>query len=244
MNGTDLIVPGDQSPYELLKLDSDEMQELVASALSPGETLTPRDLTRVKVPGAGATSWEVSTLRGDESFKELRGVILRIDTRRAYWPKAFGGENDPPDCTSDDGVNGVGDPGVACAECPFNEFGSHRDGISKACKEMRQVFIVPRDGILPMVLTVPPTSLANIKSYRMKLLGARMKPTDLETVLTLEKAESKAGFKYARIIPLAGELLDPAAADRFRAFSGLLAPTMDRTAVHRDDVDSADDDDE
>jgi hypothetical protein len=235
--GREIVPAGADSSYELLQMNPDEVTALVRENLAPGETLSPRDLTRVKVPAGGATSWEVETFRGSESVKALQGVLLRIDTRRAYWPDEYSGGNDEPQCYSDDGIVGQGDPGVNCAECPFNEFESARNGLGKACKETRQLFLLPEDGILPYVITVPPASLANFKAWRMKLLGARMKPTDVECVLTLEKAENAGGIKYSRIVPVAGRTLDKAASEQLRAFAGMVAPAMDRAAkVDRSDV--------
>jgi hypothetical protein len=43
-----------------------------------GETLSPFDLPRIKVPSSGATVWEVPSFEGTEAVKEIDCVILDI----------------------------------------------------------------------------------------------------------------------------------------------------------------------
>lgn len=246
---TDLvpITAAEDSPYELMRLGNDEVRELVGEALSPGESLGIGDLTRIKVPAGGATAWQVPSITGGEdSMKELTGVILRADTRRAYWVKEYDGANDPPDCASSDGIHGIvadeasGLPGGVCAECPFNEFGSGRNEVGKACKETRVIFLLPPDSILPYVLNVPPASLANFKAYRVGLLRGRRKITQVQTTLRLEKTKSTTGIDYARITPVLSGVLDEAAAEAIKTYAEILAPNLDRAAddIRREDVDS------
>lgn len=237
---TDLVPAGDNSPYQLLRMERSEVSELLAEALSPGEGLTPRDLVTVKVPAGGLTKWAKQTIRGEEVVDELRGVIIRADTRRAYWRSKYSGGNEEPQCFSDDGLHGIGDPGMACIDCPFNQFLDEPDeagSISKPCKEMRQVFLLPPDGILPLVVTLPPGSLANFKAYRVGLMGAGLRPAALETVIRLEKAESKGGVKYARATFIAGVDLDVEAQKLVAAYANDLQPAIER--VRRTPIDRA-----
>lgn len=226
----ELVTAGADSAYVVLQSSKAEIENLIRENLA-GENLSPGDLDRVKVPGAGGTSWEVP---GEDPTRTLTGVILRRDTRRAYWSTSFeerGADDEGrPDCYSDDGMQGHGDPGVECAVCPYNEFESAENGIGKACKETRQLFLLPADSLIPIVVTVPPGSLANAKAYFLRLLRKRIGVQDVETVLTLSKNKSKQGIEFAKVEFAQGRALDPTAAQRLKEFSALLAPNMDRAA--------------
>lgn len=210
---------------------------MVRENLGP-EGLTPSDLERVKVPAGGGRSWEVPTLDGIESSTVLKGVIVDRATRRAYWPDAYDGSNDPPECFSNDGISGEGSPGGACSACPLNAFGSAENGIGKACKETRQMFLLPPDSLIPLVVTIPPASLANAKAYFLRLLRAQVSPLSVVTELTLEQDKNKGGITYSKVSFKAGARLDPAATERMRSYATLLQPAFEAAAkVQRDEVD-------
>ena len=107
-----------------------DLQEIIADNLG-GEQITPFDLDRVTVPAGGALSWEVPTLDGEESVKEIEGIVIYWRTARAYWEQGLdeSGGGSPPDCSSDDGQIGIGTiaatvQGGQCSACPMNQFGS------------------------------------------------------------------------------------------------------------------------
>lgn len=233
MASTELVKAGEESSFAVLKMDQQELRELIEENLG-GDSLSVRDLDRVKVPAGGGTTWEVPTFEGEVHSKEIRGIVIHRATRRAYWPKKELSE-DPPDCASNDGIEGVGEPGGACAECPFNEFQSGHDGISKACKEMRQLFILTEDSLIPIVVTIPPGSLANVKAYFLRLLRAQKKSTDVVTVLSLEKAKSKGGIDFARVVLNAGQQLEPEAAVAIREYAQAMQPAFQQAAIIRRD---------
>lgn len=237
MASSELVPAGENSPIAVLRMDANELQELIRENVG-AEGITPRDLDRVKVPSGGGTTWEVPTIEGDKALKSIQGVIVHRATRRAYWPNKYDGSGEQPDCYSDDGVSGQGDPGGACAECPFNEFESAEDGISKACKEMRQLFVLTPDDLIPIVVTVPPGSLANVKAYFLRLMRSGIKATDVITNIALEKATSKGGIAFARVTLTAGDRLDSEAAARLRQYAAALEPAFQAAArVERDEVD-------
>lgn len=266
MTSTELITIGADSPYEVLQMSRPELNELLSEALSPGETLSASDLIRVKIPGAGGKRWEVPNpaLGGEESMEELVGVPLRIATRRGFWHEKFSGGNESPDCASEEGIVGVARrmrPGPQpepvkgkkpydvpwetqeCAGCPFNEFGSAIDDASQAkgCKEVRQVFLLQPESILPLVINVTPGSLAAFKAFRVGLLNMRLKPTDVEIGMALEKVQNAGGIDFARVVPRIVRRLDPDAAAAMKALAGVVAPQMDRAAadINRNDVEDA-----
>lgn len=236
MASTELIVPGEDSTYLALRMEPGEVTDLIRDNLG-GDGLSPHELDKVKVPSGGGSTWEVPGLDGIEAMKEIEGIIIERATRRAYWPtKEADGES--PDCRSEDGLIGIGDPGGSCAECPFNEFGSDVDGgAGKACKETRQLFLLQPDSLIPIVLTVPPASLANVKAYFLRLLRAQLSPLDVVTKIGLEVATRKGTTtKFSKVTLSAGQRLDPDAKARMRAYAALLTPAMQRAAetAHED----------
>src|SRR5262245_44945432 len=103
--GTALAVL-DLHEYAIVQ-SADDIGACLAANLD-GERLSGFDLSQVRVPGGGGTTWQVPSLGGEEDCKELVGLIVHISKRRAYWS---GGDptGDPPDCVSVDMLKGVGD---------------------------------------------------------------------------------------------------------------------------------------
>lgn len=236
------IEAGEDSSYALLRMEPDEVRDLLREALG-GESLAFKDLDRIKFPSGGGTTFEVPTLDGEIAAKELRGVIIHRATRRAYWPFPLEERPDDddgrPHCASVDGWEGVGSPGGDCTACPFNEFGTDvKGGPGKACKETRQLFMLTENDLLPLVITIPPGSLANVKDYFMRLLRAQLKPSDVVTTITLTKEKNAAGIGFARATLKAGERVSPEARERIKAYTEAMSPAMEQAAtVKQEEVD-------
>lgn len=232
--GTDLVPLGDESPFALLRMAPNDAHDLLRDALG-GESLKISDLDRVKVPSGGGTTWELPTLDGEKAVKEIEGVIIHRATRRAYWEYAMEDRPDDddgrPQCSSSDGELGVGEPGGACATCPYNEFESDiKGGPGKACKEMRQLFVLTPDDILPLVVTIPPASLANVKAYLLRLLRAQLSPSDVVTKITLTKAENNNKIKFSKVTLERSANLEPDARLRVREYATMMAPAFEQAA--------------
>ena len=58
----------------------------------------------VKSPSGGSTVFSVPGLSGDESAKELTGIILDYTTPRAYWDSPDPVEGTPPICFSSNSI--------------------------------------------------------------------------------------------------------------------------------------------
>lgn len=157
---------------------------------------------RVKIPSGGGLAFEVpgETEDDTESLTELVGVILDHNPVNAYWAEKFAGGNESPDCSSYDGKQGVvRETGECrdCERCPYNQFGS--DGAGKACKNMHRVYILREGNPVPLILTLPPTSLKYLRNYVAKsiiLKGYRC--WQVITKVTLKKEKSKDGITYSR----------------------------------------------
>lgn len=242
--GEELVPVGENSPYAVLQMEPDETAEIIKEALG-GSQLSAGDLDRVKVPSGGGTTWDVPTVDGEVSTKTLEGVIVHVASRRAFWPYTMEDRPDDadgrPECQSFDGETGDGDPGGECAMCPLNEFGSDiKGGPGKACKETRQIFLLTEGDIIPIAITIPPASLANVKTYRLRLARQRLRPSDVVTKLTIAKEKNSRGTAYGRVELSRGSTLEPAARDAMRQYVSLIQPAMAAAAAKDIDRDSVD----
>jgi hypothetical protein len=118
---------------------------------------------RVKIPGGGGLRFELpgGDPENPDYTKTLEGVILYSHPSNSYWSDNGydSDENGPPQCSSLDGVTGNGTPGGACALCSLNKWNSGEGGKGKACKNMRQLYLLRDGDYLPIQLTLSPTSL-------------------------------------------------------------------------------------
>lgn len=125
---------------------SDEASVLADYAGYAGAGPDVHDVEEIRVPllrwklmGTSAGSKEggkfYNTLENDQAYDEVPAVFLDGKNSRSYYagsydPKAKG-PAPQPDCKSNDGVIGVGNPGGECAKCPLSKWG--KDGTPPAC---------------------------------------------------------------------------------------------------------------
>lgn len=193
--------------FAIMDCDEQELREIMAANLG-GINFSVFDFDRIKVPSGGGIAWEVPTLDGPVAVTSLDCIILYYRDVRSYWKVAFedlGGI--PPDCISDDSETGYGKPGGECAACPLAKFKSADKGEGQACKQTRMMFIMLEESVLPVLLSVPPTSIRPVFKYFLRLAGRRMPYYGVKTKLGLEKTKSKGGIEFATINPdMAGAL--------------------------------------
>ena len=177
-------------------LDSDFSSEDLADDMD-GLQLT---MQRVKIPGGGNLQFEIRSDDPDnpDYERKLVGVILYHHLANAYWPEGSEyDDNVPPFCQSFDGKQGYGEPGGVCAACAFNQFGSTANGSGKACKNMRQVYLLRSGEYLPLQLSLPPTSLRPFNDFLNLVFVARRRPSFTAIVeIGLKRAES-GGYTYS-----------------------------------------------
>ncbi len=150
----------------------------------------------VKSPSGGSTVFSVPGLSGDDTAKELTGIILDYTTPRAYWDTPDPVEGTPPTCFSSDSI--VSHEGKPCGQCPFNDFGS-KDGETnaKACKESVTLFLLRPDNIMPIIVRVPVSSKARFQRYMTRLIGKMIPLSAVVTRITLEKTTNRTGQPYS-----------------------------------------------
>lgn len=179
-------------------------------------------LARLHVAGGGLPLFQDDA---DETYKTVTGIVAISRIARSYWSTAFGeGESGgAPDCSSVDGVIGVGDPGGVCANCELNEWPGGGEG--KPCRELRRLVLLADEGTF--LLTLQPTSLQGWDRYASRLRASGLRYYAVRTRFSVDVAESKSGIKYGRVVPTAVEPLDEAAlADvlaQYDSWAGMLA---------------------
>jgi hypothetical protein len=223
----------EESEFGALTRSPSEIHAIIETNVGPSG-INMSNLTRIKIPTGGGAKWNVPSIRGEQTIEELEGIIIHQRDARAYWEKNIdeGGGGQPPDCVSEGGYNGIGDPGGACAECKFNVWGSEKKvGRGKACKELKIIYFLPKGkAFLPYVFILPPTSIKPISTYFLGLASEAIRCDSVCTVLKLKETTNQAGIKYAQVDPrLAkdGELSD-AEIQVVRAYVAAIRPALER----------------
>jgi len=167
---------------------------------------------RVKIPSGGGLAFEVpgDDPENPDAEKELVGVIVDHHPVNAYWADKYAGANNPPDCSSMDGKVGMDQDGnrKPCNSCPMNEWGTAEDERGKACKNMHRLYIIREGEMLPLLLTLPPTSLKNLSDYiALRVVSKGMRSYGVVTKVSLKKAQNAGGINYSQaVFALAGKL--------------------------------------
>lgn len=188
------------SPQEMIEVMSFSKKDAEANAKYPHMDGLQLTMQRVKIPGGGNLQFEIRSDDPDnpDYERKLVGVILYHHLANAYWPEGSEyDDNVPPFCQSFDGKQGYGEPGGVCAACAFNQFGSTANGSGKACKNMRQVYLLRSGEYLPLQLSLPPTSLRPFNDFMNLAFVARRRPSYSAIVeIGLKRAES-GGYTYS-----------------------------------------------
>ena len=176
-----------------------DLPELLEDALIAGATSFEL-FERISIPAGGGTHFDIPGPSGSTAEPSLQGVVIHSSPRRAYWPGNEPTQGNPPDCSSDDGVNGNGDPGGLCKQCSLNKFGSALNGgKGKACKESLQLFVLRSGEALPVVLNLPPSSLRPWSQYVARLVREKRSARGTVTEFTLDAVKNSLGIIYSQI---------------------------------------------
>lgn len=189
-----------------------ELEELLGDAME-GIEISPNDLPRIKVPSGGGQFWTVKVDGEDTTTKKLVGVLVFHKSQRVFWedpePKGLA-----PNCVSldnvrpesggmfaADGPNAAMNPTGLCANCPMSQKGSDlKGGKGSACKQQMLLFLLNEGQMLPVVVTVPPSSRRSIQQFIVNLVQNKTPWWQVKVELTLEKASNSAGNEFARIV--------------------------------------------
>jgi hypothetical protein len=197
-NGT-AIVKFDPGLYPVLASKEAANKALEVVRENVGQ-ITPFDFTRIKIPAGGGLAFNAPTIDdADATTKEFTGIIIHQHDARGFWPIPFDeSPGQPPQCTSNDGRNGHGDPGGPCFDCPNAQFGSDKKERGQACNAMKIVYMLPAGQALPVRFVLPATSIKTTRQYLMRLASASLSYFEVVTAVTLETASNAEGLKYSR----------------------------------------------
>ena len=208
------------------------VQEAFAVNIASG-SITEFDLPRIK-PVNGEALWKIPTLEGHETAQSIEGVIAFARDTRAYYPgKEI--KNQPPDCSSLDGVTGISKAGInlggECVKCPMAQWDSNHETGAQACKQAKQLFMLRGTSMFLEVVSLPPTSLKAVRQFFLKLVTQGIQYYQCIIRIDLVEAKNaqqqvygKAAMKFVRKLS-ADEI---ARASEFRALaesiSGRVSP--------------------
>lgn len=225
--------------YSVAKINATDLMEILQENV--GGQITEFDLQRAKVPTGGMTAWVLPSLDGeDEIVTNIDGIIVYHREPRAYWEQSIdeGGGNNPPDCSSVDGKFGVGNPGGDCETCPMAEWGSkdHGESRGQACKQMKLIFLLRPESLLPMALFLPPTSIKPVRQYLLGLASEGKHYSSAVTRLSLVKERSADGIEYAKVKLTRLSTLDDEQVRGVREYSQGIRGALDTVTVTEADV--------
>lgn len=212
----------------------DGIREIYTEILEAQEEVGGTFTYRAKVATGGGKSFEIETGNEDTdtSTPKLSGVIIHSHKCNARFDEDSVGE--PPVCTSMDGVVGTdAETGEmrSCKDCPYNQYGSSEKGSGKACKNMIRLYMMTEGTPIPLVISLPPTSIKPWQNYRLGVLApAKLKPSEVVTELSLTPQVSKAGIKYSIVKPRLVGKLSESEAEMARFFASGFTPRVEITA--------------
>lgn len=161
----------------------------------------PIGLMKYGMPTGGATSFRLNVGdENDQEVKEIVGVLVYHHPAYSYYKEQYDGTNRLPDCYSNDGIIGCGNPGGDCKACPFNKFQTGKNGVSKACKNKRNIYILTEDSPFPKTLLLPTGSLQNFTKYVQTQVFSKRKLAGIVTKITLKKATNKTGIAFSQAV--------------------------------------------
>ncbi len=222
------VIPS--SNYLSLGGGSAEMQEAMDSV--SGETFGVGDLTRVKMPSGGGTTWEIPDGLGNmQAAREIVGVLVYIQKHGVLWPSFDPKPGMMPvlrsyDLVTAEQVGPIPDDMVDQLEkcriderhfnwekCPYNEWGTGKNGSGKRCREQRMMFILRQGDLYPLVVTAQPGSLNNVRRFFLNMPKLGIPYWGAVVNLSLEKVPATTGEPFSRIVPKVVGTLDKEARD-------------------------------
>lgn len=211
--------------YRIVEFGVENLYDLVRANVG-ASGLNVWRLDRVNVGQGNNPQWVVPSLEGEQRIDELVGVIVKHGDKRSYWETGLDeGEVQPPDCSSNDTIYGQGNPGEGaaqltdrgylCRTCRNAQFGSAIRGRGQACKQSKILLLYRPTDLIPLIVSLAPTSLGNMESYMMRLMNAGLPIYSVLTGLSLEIRKG-GGNAWPVVNPRMIERLDPSMSERFK----------------------------
>lgn len=218
---------------EVVPYDIEKLTKTYAAIKEAQEEVGGTIMFRAKLPKEGKN---FIIDMGDEdnpiSVPSIKGIVIYSHRCNARFDPASRGE--PPICSAMDGKVGIDGDGVAqdCETCKYNEYGTAGEGKrGKACKNMIRLYILTDSVPVPILLSLPPTSMKNWQNYRYGLSMDALTPRQVLTELSLVIATSKtSGDKFAKVKPRMVGLLSEEARRVADMFAAGFAPKTELSA--------------
>lgn len=152
--------------------------------------------------------------RDDEPVRGLDVVILRSrpNFSKTYYDGDYvEGSEDPPDCSSNDGVRPMPDSPMKqaelCKDCEKNQWGSGFQGRGKACRDNRGIIVMPVDPYIEgeepdypaLFMRIPPASLTNLAKFGRQLKGEKLRPQSVVVRLSFERNKDGGAIPYPKL---------------------------------------------
>lgn len=181
---------------------------------------------RIKMPSGGAAFFDVA----GEPMKTFTAIAVVSQKARAWWPGE--GTGAPPLCSSSDGLMGTLSPEpqdgqladadtfptqhpkladgeidtspTICASCPLAQYGSAAKGRGQACKSLVRMVVLIDGYTMPLLMTLPPTSIKPWNVYASGLAQRKSAYFAVKTKFGLETKTNGGGIDYA-VVTFSGE---------------------------------------
>lgn len=224
-----VIEDGEQFP---VLVDPDQAIAQVLRENVGGGALTQFDFSRIRLPSSGGRSFQIPSLAGSSEVPQIAGIIVGWRDGRAYWSRSYdesGGA--PPDCSSQDSIQGHGSPGGNCQDCPLSKFGSapakgDRESRGQACRQARFMFLLRPGARLPTVIAAPPTSLKQARNYFLALANENLPYWSVVTRLGLEPDKNADGVAYSKLVFACDGALTGKLREGAKAYKDSVAPIL------------------
>ena len=200
----------------------------------PGESLRPSDIDKAVIPsGSGAPLFTIPSLLSPdgEGVKEIVGVIVHQTPTRRLFEGSYeetGGDT-PPICASDDGVEGIGNPGGPCITCPLSQFiGPRGSQEPPKCKVRRSLYILRPGQSFPLHVDVPTASYAAIRERLAAMVKASVPFWKVVVRLTLAKETNPSNLPYYQVRLDILRQLTPEESAMVDAYRAAIKPSLER----------------
>lgn len=199
--------------------------EAMLENMGEGSAMSESDLTRVTIPTGGGTTWSIPNIMGDEHIDAIEGVLVYQGVRGLLWASDEPQEGALPLLVSHDlkigklvdrngdtdsiDVAKIDEGIYDWSKLPQNEWGSGKNGVGKACKEQRVLYILRESDPLPLVVCIQPGSLKNWKEFIVAMTKAGIPFYRAVVRLTLSKDKSSGGQPFSKVAPQLVGILTP-----------------------------------
>lgn len=228
------------SNYAVMSVDAEEFRE----AAEANGGIREADLTRVSTPAGGGTTWMIPGLAGvsdDQEIKELVGVLVHQQPRSSLWASDEPAEGARPVAVSFDMVFGRrvadradvppemneeldrctdGQGRIDWTRLSYAQWDSGKGGIGKRVKDARVLYILRESDNLPIVVTIPPGSLAAWQKFLGALTMHGLPYFRAIVGLSLEADKSQTGIRFSRVVPRLVSAISREDAVRLRTMFG------------------------